>query len=304
MNETDHQIGSIITLDGPDRTKFVICNIYKGGMGIVYQLLPVNPFDVTVALKSYQDETFYEQFAREARIWFSIGEHPNIAKPFWYGKFDGKPSILAEWYLRSARTLISETPHKIDIFEFIKGIISGLDYAYRNHGIIHRDIKPDNILISEDNLPKVSDFGISVLVSEKLTSLAGTELYMAPELFVGYEPSVKTDIYALGVTLFEIVTGKTAYQYLNLSQRKNELDKIRRLRGPEFQPVIELILSSTQENPRLRASSYQELAGKIEVKNHSGVKKLKLMLIVSREKQMYFLSKGTKIRQLICCKIV
>ncbi len=77
-------VGSIITIDNFDRQKFVISSVHHGGMGMVYQLLPVDPLTDTLALKTYLQDQSDSNFEKEARIWFSISDHTNIARPYWY----------------------------------------------------------------------------------------------------------------------------------------------------------------------------------------------------------------------------
>lgn len=268
-NNSSREIGSIITLEEFDRMEFVISDIHKGGMGIVYQLLPVNPFFDAVALKSYQQDQLFEEFEKEARIWFSVADHPNIAQPFWYGLFDGKFSILAEWYPISACEYQISTSGISEFQDFIMGILSGLRYAYEKHGVIHRDIKPGNILLGKDRTPKINDFGISSFTFEKEALLIGTEAYMAPELFVGYPPSLKTDIFAVGATLFELVTKQQTIDFIGYEDRKKELHRCLKRIGSSFNPILELILASIQEAPSLRASSYEDLMKFI---NYKGIK--------------------------------
>ena len=123
------------------------------------------------------------------------------------------PSILTEWYIKSLRD-IDINLYKIEqIKDLIKGVIDGLLFAYEQNGVIHRDIKPDNILLDKENKPKISDFGLSMLISDTANSTAGTLGYMAPELLLGFQPSISTDIYALGITLFETITNKKVYDF-------------------------------------------------------------------------------------------
>jgi serine/threonine protein kinase len=253
------EIGSIITIDEFDRRKFVVSDIHKGGMGIVYQLLPVNPFHEALALKSYLQDQLFEDFEKEARIWFSVSDHPNIAQPFWYGLFDKKFSILAEWYPTSVNEYRVETSKKKEFQTIVLGILSGLSYAYEKHGVIHRDIKPSNILLDKVNNPKINDFGISILIREKNIISYGTKEYMAPELFIGYPSSAKTDIYALGATLFEIITTKQAIDFVSIDDKKKELERIQKKFGLWFKPFFELILACIQDAPNLRPSSYTDL---------------------------------------------
>lgn len=252
-------IGSIITIDDYDRQKFVISDVHHGGMGIVYQLLSVNPFTEALALKSYLQDQSFNNFEKEARIWFSISDHPNIARPYWYGKFDEKFSILAEWYPATVNEFFIESSKKNEFHSLVLGILSGLNYAYEEHGVIHRDIKPSNILLDKDKNPKISDFGISIFSKEKNIILYGTKEYMAPELFIGYPSSVKTDIYALGASFFEIITKSHVIDFATFDEKKKELEKHQKIMGGWINPYIELILACIQEGPNSRPSCYADL---------------------------------------------
>ena len=262
QNQSEPGIGSVITIYDFERRKFVVTNIYKGGMGIVYQLLPVDPFETAVALKTYQHHVSVEQFINEARIWFSLSGHPNIATAFWYGLWYEIPSILAEWYLSSVKNISISTWKVPDIKQFVVNVIEGLSYAYETFGVIHQDIKPDNILVDKSQNPRISDFGVSVLFHERQKIVAGTRGYMAPELlFAGSEPSVKTDIFSLGVTIYELLTGKKAEinPEVQGDSRKKDLIRVRKRFGKEIQPILDITEAAYQLSPRDRASSYKEL---------------------------------------------
>ena len=85
------KIGSVIVLEEYGKRKYVVANKFGGGMGNVYQLIPLLPFSDAVALKTYQKEILKDQFLKEAELWFSVGGHPNIARPYWFGYFSGNP---------------------------------------------------------------------------------------------------------------------------------------------------------------------------------------------------------------------
>ena len=254
-------VGSIITIDNFDRQKFVISSVHHGGMGMVYQLLPVDPLTDTLALKTYLQDQSDSNFEKEARIWFSISDHPNIARPYWYGKFDDKFSILAKWYPSTLSEYSIESSTVNEFHSIVLGILSGLTYAYEEHDVIHRDIKPSNILLDEDKNPKISDFGISITTKEKNTILFGTKEYMAPELLIGYPSSIKTDLYSLGASLFEIVTKTRSVDFANFEEKKRKLEKREEIIGRWIHPYIELILACIQESPNSRPSSYEDLFG-------------------------------------------
>jgi tetratricopeptide (TPR) repeat protein len=162
----------------------------------------------------------------------------------------------------------------------ISGIASGLAYAHDKMSLIHRDMKPHNILIDATEHPKVADFGISSynamtikrgsisgqtwISSKTNTSLIGTPLFMAPELFDGADYSTLTDIYALGVTLYYWITGRHPYltEQGDFSPRPSE-----QIAGvvmglyekPEYQRVANVIAACLALDPRVRIDSYAAL---------------------------------------------
>ena len=135
--------------------------------------------------------------------------------------------ILANWYPGNVLDLNSHSLSCDEILRFASGIITGLKDGYEQHGLIHKDIKPSNILIDKDNAPRLADFGISSIAPpnpsirapyantvdlktqhyDKNSSVSGTPIYMAPELFHGAKNSIRSDIVALGITLFECSPG-------------------------------------------------------------------------------------------------
>jgi serine/threonine protein kinase len=256
-----YDVGSLITLEEFEKRKFVISQIHKGGMGIVFQLIPLEPFTKMVALKTYFNMSDIAQFEREARIWLSIGEHPNIAKPYWYGCWENRQSILSEWYLSSIRGL-NFTDWKInDIYFFVSEIIHGLNYAFKSLGIIHQDIKPDNILLDKFNVPKITDFGISFILNENEICIGGTYGYTAPEIYFNEKPSIKSDIFSLGVTIFEILTGWNPFNSVDFfSELRFEKNNFaRKIFGAEINNLIEMIDAACQFEMQDRPSSYDEL---------------------------------------------
>ena len=141
--------------------------------------------------------------------------HPNITQVFDYITENDYACIVMEYLPNSLDRLLREEgslpPERV--LELITQVSSGLSYAHAN-GIVHRDIKPHNILLDEDGNAKVSDFGISRAVDLSVSaSTTGTAVYMAPEQFLGKSaPDIRSDIYSLGVMMYEMLSGDPPFK--------------------------------------------------------------------------------------------
>lgn len=285
--------GSIVALPFFENEKFVVGSKRGGGMGSVYQLIPLLPGARPLALKTYQSEGDYAQFEREARIWVSLGVHPNVARAITYGMLNGVRCILAYWYPRSALDLNSCLLSSEEILHFASGVLTGLKDGYEQHGLIHKDIKPTNILIDANNAPRLADFGISSIVQpnlshrqlyantvdlteqnyDKNSNVSGTPIYMAPELFRGAKNSIKSDIFALGITLFEWLAGIHPYFTpkgdFNHARVPMFADEMRQRYGDEIEPLIKLILLAIQLAVDDRPGTYDQLLERSSFAAHS-----------------------------------
>jgi serine/threonine protein kinase len=192
----------------------------KGGMATVYKAYQ-EEIDRYVAIKVLpphpgHDSEFAERFRLEARTIARL-QHPHILPVYDYGA-EGDIIYLAVAYVEggSLSDRIDRGPMPLRTVEtYLREIASALDYAHRQ-GIVHRDIKPDNILINSEGYTLLGDFGIVKLLSgeSKLTAtggLVGTPAYMAPEQAQGGEIGPATDIYSLGVVAYEMMTGRQPY---------------------------------------------------------------------------------------------
>ncbi len=290
---TEPLVGSIISLQALENEKFVIGKILKGGMGTVYQLIPVHPvWFPPLALKTYQELAERSQFMKEVELWISLGTHPYISHARAYTEWGPKPAIIADWYDKSlAETKIMEWPSP-NIIKFSLQLVEGLCYALDSTKIIHQDIKPSNVLLDTSNAPRLSDFGMASFAIERLGDLrsiddlqkdmnhsillggiGGTPLYMAPELFFGGSPSVRTDIYSLGVTFYEALTGQhpflgaeTGYRFRPIL-RNAPLRLVFNERGQEIQPLISLIIAALRLSPESRPNSYTALISEAGLHN-------------------------------------
>ena len=281
-------VGSVVTIGALENEKFVIGKVLLGGMGEVYQLIPIAMSRPALALKTYQPSANREQFIREADIWISLGNHPNIARAFMYLEWQSKPSIISCWYKQPADAVLTKSWSAAKFTNFTAMIINALQQALMVGHVIHQDVKPANILLDEDDNPRLTDFGMarfSAAFSQPIRSisdvdtsmgqsvtlgpLGGTPLYMAPELFNGAPPSVQTDIFSLGVTLYEVLTGEHPYcgpetgNRLRPTLRQVPLARVLQERGVEFAPLIALITAAVKIDTRKRPGSYDALIGLI-----------------------------------------
>lgn len=153
-----------------------------------------------------------DEFLDEARSAAAI-VHPHVVTVHNVGIFDERPFVELEFV--SGETLSASIgqrsmPHEV-VIETVAQAVAGLVAAHEL-GFVHRDFKPSNILISQTGLAKLSDFGLAHRIDSAQSRLAGTPSYMAPELFAGAAPSPRCDIYAVGVTLLECLTGEFQFR--------------------------------------------------------------------------------------------
>lgn len=199
----------------------ILREIGRGTMGIVYEAFDPN-LERTVALKTVhlqtdnaQNREFEERFQREAKSAGRIN-HPNIVTIHDAGK-EGDTAFIAMEFLegRSLREIIDSgvRPTLEETLSFAAQIAEGLDYAHKS-GIIHRDIKPANIVVTGNGRVKITDFGIAQLPSGDLTqtgTLLGTPKYMSPEQLRGERLDGRSDIFSLGIILYELLTGQPPF---------------------------------------------------------------------------------------------
>ena len=208
----------------------VVSELGKGAMGIVY--LAKDPvIGRLVAIKTIratghdEDDTveFRERFVREAQT-AGILSHPNIVTIHDIGEdAETQTSFIAMEYIegKNLKMLLSEkTKFAFEtISEMIAEIAEALDYAHRK-GIIHRDVKPANVIITTDGKVKITDFGIAKIASSNLTTTGqflGTPNYMSPEQVSGAPVDGRSDLFSLGVVLYELLTTKKPFQGDNLT---------------------------------------------------------------------------------------
>jgi len=245
----------------------VMTPLGKGGMGMVYQAYQTG-VDRVIALKilpqrfSKSDE-FVQRFKREGRIIARL-QHPYILPVFDYGEADNYIYIAMPFIKGHtlANVLTASFPIPLPQIEnYINQVGDALDYAH-TQGIIHRDVKPSNILIDEQDNCLLMDFGIARRIEgdDKLTktgNVIGTPAYMSPEQGQGLSLDGRSDIYALGVILYEMITGQPPFEAetpaaLIVKHIYSPLPKPRTLNPQLSQMVESVTLKALDKNPNNR----------------------------------------------------
>jgi beta-lactam-binding protein with PASTA domain/predicted Ser/Thr protein kinase len=197
----------------------VVRKLGTGGMANVY-LAEDQELGRSVAIKMLderhsQDEQFVERFRREAKNAAGLS-HPNIVSIYDRGQAEGTYYIAME-YLEGRNLkelLITRGPTPLAVaIDYARQILAALGFAHR-HGIVHRDIKPHNVVVAPDGLLKVTDFGIARSGTSQMTetgSIIGTAQYLSPEQAKGAPVTPASDIYSVGIVLYEMLTGSVPF---------------------------------------------------------------------------------------------
>jgi len=259
-------------------TRYRILNrIGSGGMADVY-LAEDTHLGRQVALKVLhrrfaQDQEFVERFRREAKSVAGLS-HPNVVGVFDRGDHEGTYYIAMEYLAgRPLKEIVeAEAPlsqeRAIDLGE---QILQGAGYAHR-HGVIHRDFKPHNVIVDEDGHAKVTDFGIARAGASEMTetgSIMGTAQYLSPEQAQGHAVAAASDLYSIGVMLYEMLAGRLPFEgesavsvaLKHLSEPPPALSRFR----PDIHPALEaVVMAALAKDPTQRWQSAEEFAQGLE----------------------------------------
>ena len=239
---------------------FITSLIQEGGMSYVY----------LAAVKIMKDETFSDplniaRFQREARACASL-RHNNIVEIYDIDEYKGKPYIVMEYVeSKSLKDLLITrgTFSPLEACDIIYQLADALMHAHE-HGVIHRDIKPQNVMMQYDGGVKLLDFGIATIsdapnITQK-DMVVGSVHYMAPEVLKGKGASPRSDIYALGITFFELLAGKQPFNdsspvNIAMKQIEEPLPSIHKIRNDVSVKIEKVINKACQKNPDNRYSS-------------------------------------------------
>jgi serine/threonine protein kinase len=242
----------------------IISLLGRGGMGEVFRaddLMLGQPVALKFLPQSMVDKSMLERFRNEVRIARRIS-HPNVCRVHDIGDTGEQVFLSMEYVdgedLSSLLRRIGRLPCD-EAVEIARKICTGLAAAH-DKGVLHRDLKPSNIMLDTRGEVLIMDFGLAGLAHEIEDVRSGTPVYMAPEQLVGKEVTARSDIYALGLVLYELFTGKPAFE----GKTHDKVIRARRESAPQrpsalvhdLDPSVELvILRCLEEEPELRPSS-------------------------------------------------
>jgi serine/threonine protein kinase len=243
----------------------------RGGMATVYRATQTS-MNRSVAIKVLprallHDPTFYERFRREVDLVARL-EHPHILPIYDFGQADGIPYIVMRYLGGGSlqQRIQRATFNPAETEKPLSQIAQALDYAHKE-GVIHRDIKPGNVLLDDNGNAYLSDFGIARVYGSNMTGSAiiGTPAYMSPEQANGNPLDARSDIYALGVVLFEMLTGREPYQaetpmallFKHINEPLPPLDNYRKDVPAGVESVV---IIATSKRPDDRYASAGEMA--------------------------------------------
>jgi serine/threonine protein kinase len=251
----------------------IVKRIGEGGMADVYLAMDTL-LNREVAIKVLRGELSNDpvnliRFQREANAASGIS-HPNIVEIYDVGEEDGKHFIVMEVVRGKTLKQLIQQRGSIEIDEalvIMKQIVDGLSEAHK-HNIIHRDIKPQNILMKDDGTVKIADFGIAraqdATQLTQMDSVMGSVHYMAPETARGESSTSQSDIYSVGIVFYELLVGDVPYNadvpvQVALKHMRDELPSVKEYNPSIPQSVENIIIKATVKNKFFRYKSSQEM---------------------------------------------
>ena len=272
------KIGSLV--DGRYR---ITARIGHGGMAEVYEANDVFRKKI-VAMKVIREDVTHnpinlKRFNNEVTIAASL-THPNIVRVYDNGYVDNLPYIVNEYIKGQTLKDLLDFRGSLPLGEALDYMIqlsSALLYAHQ-HYIIHRDVKPDNMFVLSDGSIKLGDFGIAQIDTEtnftvEHNEILGSVHYLAPEISKGNPASAQSDIYAAGVTFFEMLTGRVPFNKpkaidIAVAHIKEKFPSIKKFLPNCPKEIEKIIFKCTKKNPRDRYKSAKELLQDLqEIKN-------------------------------------
>lgn len=251
----------------------LVSSLGEGGMADVYLAIDTI-LNREVAIKILRGELGNDpiallRFQREANAASKLN-HPNVVDVYDVGEYKNKHYIVMEYIRgRTLKQLLSQRGalHKEEAVDIMIQLTSAVQHAHENH-IIHRDIKPQNILVKDDGTVKITDFGIALahdaIQLTQSDAVLGSAHYLAPETTRGETATNQIDIYALGIVFYELLSGSVPFNGENpvqiaMKHLREEMPSIREFNPTLPQSIENIILKATVKNKNLRYASAQDM---------------------------------------------
>jgi serine/threonine-protein kinase len=232
------------------------------------------------------DPAQYERFQRELEVMDTLN-HPAILKGLGSGKYNRIPFLVTEFVNgKSLRDVIdTSAPLPVDqVLELIRKIADGMAYCHQND-VIHRDLKPENIFVTDINQPVIMDFGLALtkgahrVTYSNLSATMGTPDYMSPEQIDGKRGDQRTDIYALGVIMYELLTGNPPFSgdssMAVMSQHLNNIPgRVDLLNSSVPENIAAIVARCLQKDPSER---FESMSALVEAIDHPEIVDLKVL---------------------------
>ncbi len=261
--------------------KYTILDILgRGAMGVVYKGFDPH-IERAVAIKvirkaAFDDDELVEALGRFKREAQAAGRlvHPNIVTVYEYGEEDDTAFIAMEYVEgKSLKEVMAGQPTftLAAVADILSQLVTGLQYAHAC-GIVHRDIKPDNLIFTPDGTLKIMDFGVARLESSSLTmagSVMGTPSYMAPELFSGEEIDQRSDLFSAGIILYQLLTGRKPFSGSSMTAIMHQVVNVMPAKPSQLDsrlpaPLDSLIQTCLAKNPANRFQNGSDFLAALE----------------------------------------
>lgn len=256
----------------------IVEEIGRGGMGVIYRAVQY-PLQREVALKVMSpllghDPEFVQRFIREAQIAARLS-HPNIVYVYDQGQIDGYLYIVMEYVNGLDLGAVLEQRGSLPVSEtlaLVQQICQALAYAHQE-GVVHRDIKPSNVILDRQRRVKITDFGLAkALAFPSVTStgeILGSPEYLSPEQYRGEAVDARVDVYALGLVLYQMITGRPAFQAADpaslMFRILNDPPPAPHTLAPHIPPGLEsIILRCLAKEPHQRYADAAQLLSALE----------------------------------------
>ena len=273
----------------------IVAEIGRGGMGVVYKGYEPS-LARFVAIKELSpmlahDPVVVERFLREARSMALLND-PHIIQIYAIGQEDDEPFFVMEFVDGVSVATLVKRDGRLESDDALKIVLEtarGLSTAH-DHGVIHRDIKPANLMINQRGQVKIADFGIALAnhdMSAKLTfvgDVVGTAAYLSPEIMQGNPVDPRSEVYSVGVVLFEMLTGRTPFSDTNVFKLMHDVVETPAPDVREFNPeidadIVAIVARMLAKDPAARYQSMHELIADLKkhpLISHGGPIKVKV----------------------------